>query len=166
MSTETADDKADEKTYRKALEVLFQTHGRTIQTKQTVFSEGDPGTEIFFIVSGAVSVYLGKGHSKRALWTLWAGEMFGEMALLDQMPRSASIEAALETRLVALDRKTFNQLIGKYPILAQKVIELMGKRMRKMDTQFKLETGYLKDLPQEQTYQPVNPAPKKPGAIR
>lgn len=144
----------EEKNYRKALSILFETHGRTYKTKQTIFAEGDPGQAVFFIVSGAVTVYLGKGRKRRNLWTLWAGDIFGEMALLDQLERTASIEAALETKVVVLDRDSFNQLIGKYPIIAQKVIELMGKRMRQMDSQFKQESGYTKDSPEEQTFMP------------
>lgn len=134
----------DDKTFRKALERLYAHHGRIYKARETIFSEGDPGQEVFFILSGAVNVFIGKGMQKRELWTLWAGEIFGEMALIDQLARSASIETALETKVVVFNREAFYALIDKYPILAQKVIELMGKRMRKMDTQFKIESGYIK----------------------
>lgn len=131
-------------TYKKALEVLAQSHGRTYQAQARIFSEGDPGTEIFFIVSGEVNVFIGSGYSRRDLWTLTEGDIFGEMTLLDQLPRTASVTALKKTVLVTFERDGFIHLMSKYPILALKVIELMGNRMRKLDTQFKIESGYLK----------------------
>lgn len=138
MSSMTDEDKI----YRKALEALSKTYGRTYQTRETIFTEGDTGKEIFFIVSGAVCVYLGRGDKRKNLLNLWAGDIFGEMALLDQQPRSASVEASLQTVVLSFERQAFNHLIGNYPILAQKVIELMGRRMRSMDQQYKTDTGY------------------------
>lgn len=132
----------DDKLYRKALEALSKTYGRTFKTRDTIFSEGDTGKEVFFIVSGAVCVYLGRGDNRKNLLNLWAGDIFGEMALLDKQPRSASVEASLQTVVLAFEREAFNHLIGNYPILAQKVIELMGRRMRTMDQQHKAEIGY------------------------
>ena len=149
----------DDKAYRQALEILGVSYGRTYKSKEAIFAEGDPGQEVFFIVSGAVKIYIGTGTSRRDLWTLWAGEIFGEMALLDQLERTASVETALETKVVALDRDVFNRLIGKYPIVAQKVIELMGKRMRKMDKQFKLESGYITEPLLGQSYMPTGQPP-------
>lgn len=145
---------AENQAYRKALEILSQKYGRTYASKEKIFNEGDPGREVFFIVSGEVNVYIGSGYSRRELWTLGPGEIFGEMALLDQLARTASVEAGKSTQVVVLERDVFNQLIAKYPIVAQKVIELMGQRMRKMDTQFKLESGYLKGQQMGQTLNP------------
>jgi len=136
-------DQAEQAKYMKALEVLFQAHGRVYEAKDSIFKEGDPGDKVYFILSGSVNVYIGSGYAKRVLWSLLPGDIFGEMALFDNLSRTASIDALERTRLVVLDREQFNHLIAKYPILAQRVIELMASRMRKMDTQFKLESGYL-----------------------
>ncbi|MGE3728847.1 MAG: Crp/Fnr family transcriptional regulator [Candidatus Sericytochromatia bacterium] len=130
--------------YHKALAILGQQHGRIYELHDRIFSEGEPGDKVYFIVSGSVNVFIGGGMNRRELWTLVPGDIFGEMALLDQLERTASVEAGSRTHVVALDRDRFNHLIGKHPILAQKVIELMGQRMRKMDAQFKIECGYVK----------------------
>lgn len=106
--------------------------------------ESELGSEIYFIYKGAVNVYIGSGPAKRELWTLVEGDIFGEMALLDDLARTATVEAARESEVVILEREAFFELIAKHPILARRVIELMGKRMRKMDTQFKIELGYVK----------------------
>jgi len=135
---------AENEAYRSALAFLGQQHGRIYELHNRIFSEGEPGDKVYFIVSGTVNVFIGSGMNRRELWTLNPGDIFGEMALLDQLERTASVEAGSRTHVVALDRDMFNHLIGKYPILAQKVIELMGQRMRKMDAQFKIESGYVK----------------------
>lgn len=145
--------------YKKALEILAQTHGRTYATHDRIFTEGEPGKEIFFIVSGAVNVFIGSGYARRDLWTLVEGDIFGEMTLLDELPRTASVQAIKKTQLVAMERETFVHLMNKYPILSLKVIELMGNRMRKMDTQFKIESGYLKGQQMGQTLIPTGDGP-------
>jgi CRP/FNR family transcriptional regulator, cyclic AMP receptor protein len=139
MSTPT-----ENEAYLKALEFLGQQHGRIYELHDSIFKEGEPGDKIYFIVSGTVNVFIGTGLNRRELWTLNPGDIFGEMALLDELERTASVVASSRTHVVALDRDIFYHLIGNYPILAKKVIELMGHRMRKMDTQFKIESGYLK----------------------
>jgi len=133
-----------DETYLEALKILSQHYGKTYQSGERIIREEEPGNEIYFIVKGAVNVYIGKGHAKRELWTLVTGDIFGELALLDELSRTATVEAANTTELVVLERELFYELIGKHPILGRKVIELMGKRMRKMDTQFKIELGYIK----------------------
>lgn len=139
------EDEGDEELYRENLAILAEIAGRGYEPGETVFAEGEPGMEIFFIVSGKVCIFIGEGESRRNLMTLVEGDIFGEMALINQRPRSASVEAVNEVRAVVLDRKLFYHLIGEYPILAKKVIELMGRRMSTMDSQFKHESGYQRD---------------------
>ncbi|MEZ0372388.1 MAG: Crp/Fnr family transcriptional regulator [Candidatus Sericytochromatia bacterium] len=155
MSTQDNENQA----YQKALEILWKTHGKTYKIHDKIFSEGDPGTDIYFILAGAVDIFIGSGNGRRDLWTLVEGDIIGEMALLDQLARTASATASKTTRLVVLDRPTFVQLMGKYPILSLKVIELMGKRMRKMDTQFKIESGYIKGKQMGSSLTPTGDGP-------
>ncbi|HEY9839024.1 MAG: cyclic nucleotide-binding domain-containing protein, partial [Candidatus Sericytochromatia bacterium] len=74
--------KEEEQQYQNALEILSEIAGRSYEPGETVFSEGDPGMEIHFIISGAVKIYLGHDDKRRELMTLTAGDIFGEMALL------------------------------------------------------------------------------------
>lgn len=145
LEAELDEELEEERQYRESLAILSEIAGRSYASGERIVSEGEPGTEIYFVVSGSVAVFLGQGESRRDLLSLCSGDIFGEMALLDQLPRSASVEAREPSRLVRFDRRLFYHLVGEYPILAKRVIELMGRRMRRMDSQYKLESGYRQD---------------------
>lgn len=130
-------DSAEERLYHENLAILAEIAGRTYDAGEQIFRAGEPGLELYFIVRGEVQVYLGSEADLRELMRLGAGEVFGEMALINHVPRTASVKALAETRALALDSKLFYQLVGEYPILAKKVIELMGRRMITMAMQFK-----------------------------
>jgi CRP-like cAMP-binding protein len=72
-----------------------------------VFEKGDPGKSMYIVVSGKVRVFDGV----KTINFLGEQEIFGELALLDPEPRSASVESAEETRLFRLDRDTLFELM-------------------------------------------------------
>ncbi len=131
-----------EEAYSKALERLKPQYGKIFQTGELLIREGEKDPHVFFIVSGLVEIFLGEGDKRDVLWTLEAGQILGEMSLLDNLPRTASARAMNDCEVVMLDAETFYHLISRYPSLSLKVIQLMGKRMRKMDAQYKVRTGY------------------------
>ena len=128
--------------YTQALEKLKEKYGKTYETGEMIMLEGERDPHIMFIVSGRVEVFLGSGNSRDVLWTLEGGEILGEMSLLDQLPRTASAQALTPCEVVRLDKESFYHLVSRYPSLSIKVIQLMGTRMRKMDAQYKIRTGY------------------------
>jgi CRP-like cAMP-binding protein len=89
---------------------------RSLRKNQVLFREGDPGDEMFLIHRGTVLVSkIVKARVEQLLNRQSAGEFFGEMSLLDGSPRSATIQAETEETLLALDRKSLNQLIEASP---------------------------------------------------
>src|SRR5712692_9339002 len=89
---------------------------RSLRKNQVLFREGDPGDEMFLIHRGTVLVSkIVKARVEQLLNRQSAGEFFGEMSLLDGSPRSATIQAETEVTLLALDRKSLNQLIEASP---------------------------------------------------
>jgi CRP-like cAMP-binding protein len=72
---------------------------------QHVFQQGDAGQEIFLICSGKVEVYVERDGRSFVLASLEPGDYFGEMALIDEAPRSASVRAVGDARLTALNRR-------------------------------------------------------------
>ena len=128
--------------YLKALDKLKAQYGHTYQTGEILIQEGERDPHILFIVSGLVEVFLGHNQKRDVLWTLEGGEILGEMSLLDQLPRTASAQALTDCEVIKLDKNTFYHLVSRYPSLAVKIIQLMGGRMRKMDAQYKIRTGY------------------------
>ena len=66
-----------------------------------IIAEGDQGSTAFLIVRGQVEVVVGDGSREKAVGTLDAGEVFGEMSLIDPGPRSATVRAVTDTECVA-----------------------------------------------------------------
>lgn len=91
-----------------------------------VFSKGDLGDCLYIIAEGHVSVHDGA----RALNTLHAGEVFGEMAALDPEVRSASVTALSNTRLLRLDRGPLYQVMSQRSEVAQGIIHVLVQRLR------------------------------------
>lgn len=75
----------------------------------TIFHKGTTGQQMFVILGGIVALYDGKKH----LATVRTGEMFGEMALINSEPRSATAVAAEDCSLFVLDETTFQKLMTK-----------------------------------------------------
>lgn len=130
-----------DKAYSKVLQLLSAKHAQNFLAGERIFSEGEIGDKVYFVLTGVVNVFIQQHKLKRSLCTLAAGEVFGEMALLNHLPRTASVEAETEAKLIVLERETFLTLLEKYPILALKVIHLMAERMHLMNTQLKNELG-------------------------
>lgn len=98
---------------------------------EMIFAEGEPGDHLYVIVEGEVDV-LNEGV-KRA--HLKVKECFGEMALLDQSPRSASIRATTNLKLLAIARDDFQDLLDLHPALARGVIRVLTQRVRSANAQ-------------------------------
>jgi len=91
-----------------------------------IFEAGASGTEMFGIVEGEVEVRLPNGAVRR----LGPGETFGEMAIVDSSPRSATVVAVTDTRLAVIDRRTFLFLVHETPMFALQVMSSMAERLR------------------------------------
>lgn len=106
---------------------------RTFNEGETIVHEEDSENHTFFIiVSGSVHVTVYSNEGKQSiLATLRSGEFFGEMAMLDGEPRSASVVAAESCRLLMLYRKSFIQILQEYPKIAIAMLIEMSRRLRR-----------------------------------
>jgi len=88
-----------------------------IEDGQIVFSQGDPGNSFFFIVKGTAAVYKTEegGQSPKLMIRLHAGQCFGELALLKQQPRAATVIANSELMVIRIDGKKFVALYDQTP---------------------------------------------------
>jgi len=102
---------------------------RTFKAGETIFKEGDPATELYVIQSGRVEIRLGN----RLLNTLSERHIFGEMALIDAAPRSATAIAATDVTLVPVSEKQFLFLVAQMPFFALNVIRVLARRLRAMN---------------------------------
>lgn len=88
--------------------------------------EGDPGVGLFILVDGVADVTI--GGKKRA--TLGPGDFFGEIALLDGGPRTASVTARTDVQLLGLTEWVFRGLMIEHPSIALKTLRQMAGRLR------------------------------------
>ena len=97
-----------------------------------IFHQGDVANEMFVIKSGQVRIQLGN----RTLAELRADNIFGEMALIDDEPRSASAIAITDVELVPVSEKQFLFMVSQAPYFALKVMRVLAQRLRKTSKTF------------------------------
>lgn len=96
---------------------------------------GDPGHSLFLIAKGSVRVLYPARSADFELARLQGGEFFGEMALLNEMPRSATVESVDEVELLVLEKDDFHRILMESPPVALKCLEMLSLRIRNADEQ-------------------------------
>ena len=99
---------------------------RDFKAGEVIFKEGDAASEFFVIQSGKVDIRLGN----RSLGTLSDHDIFGEMALIDAAPRSATAIAATDVKLVPVGEKQFLFLVSCTPHFALNIMRVLARRLR------------------------------------
>lgn len=107
---------------------------RTFTPGEFVFREGDPGDDLFVIARGTASVYRVDGERSMRLITFGEGTVFGEMALLDAKPRSATVQADNAMVCYVMSRAVFDELVARHDAIALKLLtslsQELGRRVR------------------------------------
>jgi CRP-like cAMP-binding protein len=101
---------------------------------ERIFAQGDLGTEMFIIQEGAVNIIKHIGAESHTLSHLEKGDFFGEMALLEAMPRTADAVALTDVKLVAINGSRFDEMLRKNPEVAVRIIRKYSKRLREANT--------------------------------
>lgn len=101
---------------------------------QIIVNQSSPGNTFYIVITGQVKVALLHEDGKEIILTLLGeGDFFGELSLLDNDPRSASVVAAECTTLFTLSRRQFYQLITANPRILESIIKEMCRRLRRAD---------------------------------
>lgn len=109
---------------------------RKFPAKNVIFQEGDLGEHLLIILFGKVKILLsGKDGQEFILAILGRGEFFGEMAILESAPRSASVITVEPSEFFLLGRKDLKALLKKYPTIGMKLLEHLSQRLRKTTEQ-------------------------------
>jgi len=116
------------KNYLEALMKLDEAPLK-VDPGQVIFSGGDPGREMFIVRTGSVELRIGE----TLLETVEQGGIFGELALVDAAPRSATAVAGPDCTLVLVDALAFNDLVRRVPGLALDVMKVMARRLRRVN---------------------------------
>jgi hypothetical protein len=113
--------------------VASVTEEIVFQPDETVIKEGEPGETMYLIIEGEVSVHKGQEQGREIeLDRISAGDYFGEMALFEDIPRSATIRTQKETRLLMLHKREFTEIVREYPQIALHICRVLGARLRKL----------------------------------
>lgn len=110
--------------------------GKVYSDGEVIFEEGEKGENMFVIQSGKVSITKRTESGDLTIATLGEGELFGEMALFDKLPRSANATAVGEARVLNIDKKKFFTTASRDPSLVFKILETTSMRIRKLDDEF------------------------------
>lgn len=97
---------------------------------QEIVREGDSGVGAFIVRSGRVEVLQKRGGEIVKLGELGPGDFFGEMALLDEFPRSATVRAVEPTTCLGLTRWHFRGILESHPQIALGILPVLTKRLR------------------------------------
>jgi CRP/FNR family transcriptional regulator, cyclic AMP receptor protein len=104
---------------------------RVLQGGEMIFNQGDRGTEMYIIAQGHVNIHLPGENSRRvSLKDIAVGEYFGELALFDDKPRSASALATTDAVLLELSRETLSSYLDRRPRAAMAILRTMAERLR------------------------------------
>jgi len=101
----------------------------SVKAGTTVCDEGEVGQTFYFILSGKAAVI----RNGRKVAELGQGEYFGELALLDRLPRSATVKALTDLELLVISQKDFNKLLTASPSLTRKLLVATASRLRNAD---------------------------------
>ena len=100
----------------------------SLAPRQVLFRQGDPANSLYVVIEGAV-VPIAEGERRHRLAVLERGAFFGEIGLLTDRPRNATIEALVDTKLLAIDRRLLRQLIAGAPSVAKGILRFLRARL-------------------------------------
>ncbi len=113
---------------------------------KTIFRRASPGSAMMAVLRGSVKICtVSRGGKEAVLNVIGAGQVFGEIAVLDGGPRTADAVALVDSDILVLDRRDFLPVMRAHPELAQRLLEVLCGRLRKTSEQ--LEDSFFLDMP-------------------
>ncbi|MBQ2294397.1 MAG: Crp/Fnr family transcriptional regulator [Spirochaetales bacterium] len=108
---------------------LFGKFGKAFKKEEIIFCEYEPGNSFFFLLEGRIKVTKISADKEKTLDILSPGEIFGEMAILEDAPRSATMIALDDVKVLEFNKANFNGLMQSKPELAIKLLRAFAKRI-------------------------------------
>jgi EAL domain-containing protein (putative c-di-GMP-specific phosphodiesterase class I) len=131
-------------------------HREVFDEHKTVFKNGDSGDAAYVIESGCVEVLVGPEHALQRVAVLAQGAMFGEVALLDRQPRTATVRTLVPTTLVRIDRAHVEELLLRADPVIQYLMRLLLERFRSTSSN---SAGQSAPVPAPQVETPIGHLP-------
>ena len=124
---------------------------RSYTDGDVLFREGDPGDRFFLLLSGTMQVYVERHGNIITYSQLEAGEFFGEMALIESTPRTATVRAESPSVCLTLSRDNFMDLLQRKPHIVLRMIRDLLPRLRRTNAQVQDYASRLADIGEEST---------------
>lgn len=115
--------------------VLFDKYGTVYDSGKVIFHENDTGDQMYIIQEGNVRISKKMGGKEHILAVLSKGDFFGEMAIVNQVSRTATATAAGTVRLLAFNREGFISMVEKNARIALNIIDKLCRRLQQADMQ-------------------------------
>lgn len=119
---------------------MFERFAVTFQKGDIIFCEYEPGDTFYLIQSGSVAIMRILGDIEKTIDILYPGEVFGEMAILEEAPRSATAIAHEKVKALEFNRENFEVLMMGNPQIALKLLKLFTKRIYDQNRRFMILT--------------------------
>jgi len=115
------------------LNLFREKDAKSYAAGQYVFKTGDQGDVMYIVTEGAVEILDGS----TILETAGPGSIVGELALIDDEPRSASVRVQIDSKLVPVDRRRFEFMVTETPFFALAVMKVLADRLRNTSTRLR-----------------------------
>lgn len=102
-----------------------------------IFHEGDLGTEMYIIHEGRVEILQETAAGPRQIAILDRGDFFGEMSILEELPRNAAARAVTDVKIILIDGATFDSMLRANPEIGIRIMRKLSRRVREADTLFR-----------------------------
>lgn len=112
---------------------LLVKHCKSYRPGDLIFREGDMAEEMYVVLRGEVHILKELPDSRKVLKSMGEGDMFGEMALVDRKPRSATAEAATDTDLFVIKNNDLEKIVSHQPDFVLKLVRILSSRLREAD---------------------------------
>lgn len=144
---------------KDAVRLAKQLRTRTYHRNETLFRLGDESQKLYIIVSGKIKITQSNNPGQEMLLTvLGRGDFFGELALIDEQPHSATATAISPTTVLTLERSIFQETMASSPEFGQQILLSISKRVRELNDQ--VANVFFLDLPTRIGYYLLNLAEK------
>lgn len=114
---------------------IFERYGKVYPAGTRIFKEGETGEEMFIIQSGQVKITKHTSDGEKTLVILSEGDFFGEMAVIDNEPRSASAVALTDVKMIVLNQEVFESTMQTNAHIVKKILRNMSGRLREANKQ-------------------------------
>ena len=107
--------------------------GKEYEDQEVICRQGEPGDCMYVIQAGRAVVLREEAGAEVVVGELAAGDIFGEMAILDRQPRSATVRCKGKARVLTLDKRAFLRRVHEDPSLAFRILQEMSLRIRRLN---------------------------------